>query len=188
MTKLNSVALLVTYIFFPFIIIAQNNYEQDEELDWLNGWTNFDPIHEDYPKPKRMLPSVITKDFFIESDIVYLLSGNVYVTNNATLTIEKGSIIRCDSKKASSLVITKGAKLIANGTKEKPIIFTSNKEQRARKAGDWGGIIIAGSGKTNNNQSPNVIEGNYSSSYSAFGGDKHNEICLLYTSPSPRDA
>jgi hypothetical protein len=43
-----------------------------------------------------------------------LIQGNVYVTNNAVLTIEPGTIIG-DFETKGTLVITKGASIIADG-------------------------------------------------------------------------
>jgi hypothetical protein len=59
---------------------------------------------------------------------VYLLKGVVYVKDGATLTIEPGTVIRGDNTVANScLVVTRGSKIIAEGTPSRPIVFTSNK-------------------------------------------------------------
>jgi hypothetical protein len=89
---------------------------------------------------------------------IYLLKGNVFVTNNATLTIEPGTIIKGDKATKGALIITRGAKIMAVGTVEKPIVFTSSIAAGARKEGDWGGIILLG--KAQNNAGASVaIEG-----------------------------
>jgi hypothetical protein len=80
------------------------------------------------------------------------------VNNNATLTIEPGTVIRGNKAIAgSALVITKGAKLIANGTKNAPIVFTSSGGVGNRAIGDWGGIVILG--KAANNLPANATAG-----------------------------
>ncbi|MDR0574060.1 MAG: hypothetical protein LBG96_08545, partial [Tannerella sp.] len=56
----------------------------------------------------------------------YILSGFVYVTNGVTLTIEPGVIIRGDKASKGTLIVERGAKINAEGTAEKPIVFTSN--------------------------------------------------------------
>ncbi len=71
-----------------------------------------------------------------------LNDGYVYVTNNATLTIEPGTVIRGTGK--GTLIITRGAKLIARGTKVEPIVFTSSKGAGLRAPGDWGGLVFTG--------------------------------------------
>jgi hypothetical protein len=68
-------------------------------------------------------------------DNVYILSRVIFVSNGANLTIEPGTIVRGVSagvtglsginSEPGSLVICRGSKIIANGTAEDPIIFTS---------------------------------------------------------------
>ena len=77
----------------------------------------------------------------------YLLSGFVYVKNGATLTIEAGTLIKGDKLTKGALIITRGSKIIAEGTADQPIVFTSN--ESSPDYGDWGGIIILGNGTTN---------------------------------------
>ncbi|MEO6168135.1 MAG: hypothetical protein ABIO46_14515, partial [Chitinophagales bacterium] len=59
-------------------------------------------------------------------DNIYLLSGFVYVNNGATLTIEAGTLIKGDKFSKGALIISRGAKLVADGTAAEPIVFTSN--------------------------------------------------------------
>jgi hypothetical protein len=67
-------------------------------------------------------------------DKVYILTRMIFIHNNATLTIEPGTIIRGIKKGAAgsdlanepgTLVVARSGRLIANGTAEHPIIFTS---------------------------------------------------------------
>ena len=55
----------------------------------------------------------------------YILNGFVYVTNGATLTIEAGTIIKGDKTSKGTLIIKRGAKIMATGTSSNPIVFTS---------------------------------------------------------------
>ena len=48
----------------------------------------------------------------------------VFVTSNATLTIEPGTVVQ--GEQGSVLVITRGAKINAVGTVDKPILLTSS--------------------------------------------------------------
>lgn len=95
----------------------------------------------------------------------YLLSGFVYVESGVTLNIEPGTIIKGDGVQKGSLIILPGAKIVAVGTPDKPIVFTSNKPAGQRKAGDWGGLIILGKAPVNKPDA--VIEGE---NQSKFGG------------------
>ncbi|OJV19738.1 MAG: hypothetical protein BGO21_22000 [Dyadobacter sp. 50-39] len=95
----------------------------------------------------------------------YILEGFVYVDNNATLTIEPGTIIKGDKLTKGSLIVKPGSKIMAEGTAAKPIVFTSSAAKGARNYGDWGGIILLG--KAPVNKTPATIEGE---NVSTFGG------------------
>ncbi|MCB0573386.1 MAG: T9SS C-terminal target domain-containing protein, partial [Saprospiraceae bacterium] len=86
---------------------------------------------------------------------VYLLSGFVYVKNDATLTIEPGTVIKGDKNTKGSLIVTRGCKIVASGTPDEPIVFTSN--EATPTYGDWGGVIICGKAPTN--ASNNGVDG-----------------------------
>jgi hypothetical protein len=78
---------------------------------------------------------------------IYLLQGFIYVKNGATLTIEAGTVIKGDKTSKGSLIVTRGAKIIADGTPSEPIVFTCNEANPTY--GDWGGIILLGNSLTN---------------------------------------
>ncbi len=125
---------------------------------WTNGWTNFDPQTTVYPAPTVTVSANITANTTWSSSSVYLLSGPIYVTNNATLTIQPGTVIRGNAAVAgSALIITKGAKIIADGTLAQPIVFTSSAAPGSRAIGDWGGIVVLG--KASNNLPANATAG-----------------------------
>jgi len=91
----------------------------------------------------------ITADTRWTADMHILLSGYVYVTSGHTLTIDAGTVIKGDKATKGALIIEQGAKIIAVGTAQKPIIFTSNQPQGQRNYGDWGGVILCGKAKVN---------------------------------------
>ena len=97
------------------------------------------------------LRGTISSDFILDGKKSYILDGQVYVTNNATLTIPEGITVSAlkydDRDKKSSLIITKGSKLNINGTLDKPVVFTSASATKA--PGDWGAIILLGNSFTN---------------------------------------
>jgi hypothetical protein len=89
----------------------------------------------------------------------YLLKGFVYVTKGATLTIPAGTVIMGDKASKGTLVITRGAKIDAQGTSAKPVVFTSAQASGARREGDWGGVIILGNAPINPSGGTAKIEG-----------------------------
>ena len=73
------------------------------------------------------------------------------------------------------MVITKGCKIIAEGTQNLPIVFTSNESVGNRAEGDWGGLVILG--QATNNQPGGVanIEGIVPSANTQYGGTNDND-------------
>jgi len=117
--------------------------------NWMANWTSFKPAGNDYGEATNIIAGTIDKDTRLTKRNIYHLVGVVYVTNNATLTIEPGTVIRGDDKTCGTLVITNGAKIMAEGLETDPIIFTSENEINNRKPGDWGGIIVLGKAPIN---------------------------------------
>ena len=101
----------------------------------------------------------ITANRTLFADTVYTLRGFIHVANGATLTIQPGTVIQGDfDTVGSSLFVLRGARLVANGTAERPIVFTSSRPVGQRQAGDWGGLVIVGNGIVNRS-APVILEG-----------------------------
>ena len=49
----------------------------------------------------------------------------IYVGTGSVLTIEPGTVIKGDKDTQAALIVEPGGKLIAEGTKDAPIVFTS---------------------------------------------------------------
>jgi hypothetical protein len=79
----------------------------------------------------------------------YLLKGFVAVQSGITLTIEPGTVIFGDKQTIASLIIARGGRIEANGTVDRPIVFTSAQPKGQRSYGDWGGIVMLGDAPTN---------------------------------------
>lgn len=94
-----------------------------------------------------ILEGRITANRTLSAKYTYKLRGLVYVTNGAILTIEPGTKIVGENGKNGGLIITRSSKIIADGTADKPIVFTS--EAASPKRGDWSGVVILGNAPTN---------------------------------------
>ena len=94
-----------------------------------------------------------------------MLKGFVYVTDGAILNIEPGTVIKGDKDTKGTLVVERGGQINAQGTKEKPIVFTSNQPAGSRSYGDWGGIVICGRAAVNSTSGTATIEGGIRSEY-----------------------
>ncbi|MEE4173907.1 MAG: hypothetical protein V2I57_06610 [Xanthomonadales bacterium] len=117
----------------------------------------------------------ITQDITLTNNTVWLLGGAVYIgerratpedpetSNSNSITIEAGTrIIGADQN--TILGIQPGAKIIANGTANAPIVFTGiDGEDR----GEWGGLTINGFAPLNVQGGLSVGEGESG----VYGGD-----------------
>lgn len=102
-----------------------------------------------------ILEGRIINNLTLKAAYTYKLRGLVYVTNGAILTIEPGTKIVGENGKNGALIITRGAKIIADGTADKPIVFTS--EAATPQRGDWAGLVVLG--QAPNNSSYNGVDG-----------------------------
>ena len=129
----------------------------------------------------------LTADETWDANRIYFLQGRVVVPSGVTLTIEPGAIIKGKQgtgTNASALVVARGGRIIADGTADAPIIFTSELDniELGQKVGTnlsktdnekWGGIIILGNAPTSaeNGDTETNIEGIPANlGYGRYGG------------------
>ena len=143
----------------------------------------------------------ITSNTTWTSNNIYELAGKVVVENNATLTIQPGTIIKGRTgtgSLASALIISRGAKIMAEGTASQPIIFTSvidnitsgqlvGSNLSETDNGRWGGLIILGNARISAEEGDNMaqIEGiPANEAYGSYGGsdDSDNSGVVRYVS------
>ncbi len=101
---------------------------------------------------------------------LYVLKGFIYVTGGSTLTIQPGTVIMGDQVTKGSLIITRGCKIMADGTLTQPIVFTSPFGPGNRSYGDWGGLIVLGNAKVNDPSGQKLIEGGVDATKGLYGG------------------
>jgi hypothetical protein len=78
------------------------------------------------------------------NNFVYVLRGAVFVNEGATLNIQAGTLIAGEAGSVGTLIVLRGGRLNAIGTRTQPIVFTSDQPAGQRSRGDWGGLIING--------------------------------------------
>ncbi|WP_407034120.1 hypothetical protein [Facivitalis istanbulensis] len=111
------------------------------------------------------LPQNITSDMSLPkiAGVVYRLRGQTEVGTDlgstggagVTLTIAPGVVIAADSTEATNdlLLVNRGSKIQAVGTRDAPIVFTSQQNLASNGVSDatqgqWGGIILLGRAPT----------------------------------------
>jgi len=91
-----------------------------------------------------------------------------------------GGMCGMPAELGTALVVQRGGRLVANGTAEQPIVFTSENvgTSTAPNPGDWGGIVLLGRAPTNNDPVDGAqIEGLPTDGRGSFGGTDPAHDC-----------
>lgn len=136
MKTLKNVLIALTIV----SIFSCSSDDDNRTIDPSNG--------EENPITGNELKGDLSEDATLLASVEYALTGSFTIKSGATLTIEPGTVIKAKSGRTDIfLAVERGAKLMAKGTAANPIILTS--DASSPKAGDWGGIVIAGKAKSN---------------------------------------
>ena len=125
------------------------------------------------------------------NDRIWLMNGKVVVRTGGSLTIEAGTIIKSENAQgvdATALIVANGARIIANGTAESPIIFTDindnidyndgiiSPNRVPTDTGKWGGIIVLGNATVGQDGGTDDIEGIAAGfEWTSYGGDDDSD-------------
>ena len=144
---------------------------------WIEGWTSLDK--NGHLKDLSQPNVVQVNDNSINpcenvtwtKDNVYVVDGLTFIEDCATLTIEAGTVVkftpRPDIGNPSALIVARGGKIFAEGTKDAPIIFTAEADDvndpddlGPKDNALWGGLAILGKAVTQKNGNAEVnLEG-----------------------------
>ncbi len=132
------------------VATTDNFCDSVEEAEFIGFNTNctvgtfFGTIDEDY--------TLIEEVEYRLSGVVKVGAGNteinsaaemqVIINDGVTLTIQPGTEIKGFS--TGVLLVTRGSKLMAEGTSSKPITFSSVTDADYDGMGEWGGVIVQG--------------------------------------------
>lgn len=138
--------------------------------NWTEGWIRTSGNgDETSANVVETLKGTLTTNKTLEANKVYALSGEYIVKAGATLTIKEGVkiVAKTDDDNVDYILVEQDAKIEAVGTKENPIIMTSDKKE----SGAWGGLHICGKAHTNAEGGTGKSEiGN-----AAYGGSADND-------------
>jgi hypothetical protein len=135
---------------------------------WWSGWTLPGTVAPSADKSfatcsadgtNCVISGTIDEDFTFTRGVQWRLSGtvsvgagNVSVADDAavqaikgagvTLTIEPGADVR--GLDTGILLVTRGSKIVANGTVTSPITFSSLTDEDFDGLGEWGGVVVQG--------------------------------------------
>ena len=164
MMKKNYLKLVVTSSLFSLVVACS---EEDPVVEYVTvvetvteTVTQTETVVVD-PYADSTLEGTISENKTLDASKIWLLKGRVAVENGVTLTIPAGTIIKAASgtgADASTLIIARGATLVADGTAEAPIVMTSVSDNievggtypssgpalNVDTRGLWGGLLVLG--------------------------------------------
>ncbi len=125
------------------------------EDDWTQGWTYYDSTgagRQDLHLPgmpgPRPLQIADNLNFFgnrlFSADTNYLVRGFLRVKAGGSLTVPAGTVIFGERATLGAIIAERGGKLLMLGTREAPIIATSDDPPGQQRRGGWGGIWMLG--------------------------------------------
>ena len=162
--KKNYLKLVVTSSLFSLVVACS---EEDPVVEYVTvvetvteTVTQTETVVVD-PYEDSTLEGTISENKTLDASKIWLLKGRVAVENGVTLTIPAGTIIKAASgtgADASTLIIARGATLVADGTAEAPIVMTSVSDNievggtypssgpalNVDTRGLWGGLLVLG--------------------------------------------
>jgi hypothetical protein len=93
-------------------------------------------------KDYKKLEGIINENLSLDLNEKWLLSGGVFVDENARLSINQGGTVYADTEVTTFLSIKQGGEMFIQGESTNPIVFTPLTDNPTY--GDWGGIIVNG--------------------------------------------
>ena len=171
---------------------------------WADGWTALAQMgHLNDGRNPVTVTNDITANTTWYATNQYILRTVIYVKTNVTLTIEPGTVVKAATtgllqrtgipNLVAALWVTRGAKLNAIGTVDKPIIFTFDGDNLNSSidvpfdlSGQWGGIVLCGRALINSavdiagnvaNPKFEIFEGTTENGFGdhVFGGNDDND-------------
>lgn len=124
-----------------------------------------------------ILSGTITEDLTLTANVNWVISGGVFIgddVNRTTLTINPGTKVFGENATGGFLVITRGSQIHAEGTAERPIVFTIDQPEGSRFRGGWGGIVLRGRAPINvctDLAAGDVCEAELEGGAGQYGGD-----------------
>ncbi len=119
--------LSIFCIVLAFAFLGCGDDDDDDDNNDTDGITRVDPDGgPDIVSGPNILEGEIMEDLTLTADREHVLRGAVFVKNGATLTIEPGTTIFGEGVSNGTPIVAQGAKIIADGTSDQPIVFTSD--------------------------------------------------------------
>ena len=119
--------------------------EVEEPLEARRAWANFTVAERFLLLNRRGFDREVRDDLTLRSDTIYRLGHQLFVHDGATLTIEAGTVVLAWGRN-TAIIVERGGRIVAEGTRQAPVVLTSTRPSGQRYPGSWGGLRILGKG------------------------------------------
>ncbi len=107
------------------------------------AWAKFAVAERTILLNRRGFDREIRSDATLRSDTLYYLGHQLFVHDGATLTLQPGTVLLAFGRHAA-IIVEPGGRIVADGTREAPVVLTCSSPMSQREPGCWGGLRILG--------------------------------------------
>ena len=107
------------------------------------AWAKFSVAERSQLLNRRGFDREIREDLTLRSDTLYYLGHQLFVHAGATLTIEPGTTLRAFGRN-TAIIVEPGGRIVAEGTRETPVVLGCSSPAGLRRPGCWAGLRILG--------------------------------------------
>ena len=115
----------------------------DEPLLTRRAWAKFTVAERTQLLNRSGFDREVRDDLTFSSDTLYILGHQLFVHDGATLTIEAGTVVRAFGAH-TAIIVEPGGRIVAEGTREAPVVLTCSAPVGQREPGCWAGLRILG--------------------------------------------
>ena len=114
-----------------------------EPLPTRRAWAPFTVADRSQLLNRRDFDREVRSDLTLRSDTLYYMLHQLFVHDGATLTIEPGTVVYAWGPN-TAIIVEPGGRIVAEGTREAPVVLTCSGPVGQRGPGCWGGLRILG--------------------------------------------
>ncbi len=115
----------------------------DEPLLTRRAWAKFSVAERTQLLNRSGFDREVRDDLTFSSGTLYILGHQLFVNDGATLTIEAGTVMRAFGAH-TAIIVEPGGRIVAEGTREAPVVLTCSAPVGQREPGCWAGLRILG--------------------------------------------
>ena len=117
--------------------------ESEQPFGTRRAWAKFTVAERSLLLNRRGFDREIRDDLTLRGDTLYYLGHQLFVRDGATLTIEPGTLVQAWGQNAA-IIVEPGGRIVAEGTREAPVVLTCSAPAGWRQPGCWSGLRILG--------------------------------------------